>query len=170
MTLVVLSLGSNKGKRFQNLNGAVELISQIEKTRLLKKSSVYETLPFGFEEQENFLNAAVLVETKLMPIELLKRVKKIEKELGRQETFRWGPREIDIDILIFGNEVIETEELAIPHKHLTERDFFLVPLLEIFPDAIHPVTKKKLRDYLSLIDSKFILHKFAFEKNKFSGE
>ncbi len=170
MTDVFLSLGSNKGDRLKYLNEALNFLNRLKNSSVQKVASIYETLPLGFEEQENFYNTAVLLKTELNPFELLRQIKEIEKEVGRTKSFRWGPREIDIDILLFGNSVIETEELTVPHKYLTERDFAIVPLLEIKDDVIHPVSKKNLSNYLALIDSKQIIHKFVFWKNNFSGE
>ena len=161
MTEAFLALGSNVGDKLFYLSKAVKILQQQKDVTVEQVSSVYETLPFGVEEQENFFNQVVLVNTTLTAEELLRTVKNIEKEMGRKQTFRWGPREIDIDILMFGNLVLETDLLTIPHKYLTERDFFIAPLLELKPEAVHPATKKKLKDYLPLIDSKKIIHKFV---------
>ncbi len=170
MKKAFLALGSNKGERLNYLNKAVKSLSYLKVSDYFKVSSVYETLPFGVKEQANFLNLVLSFQTNLNPYELLEEVKKIEVEIGRQKSFRWGPREIDIDILLLGEEIVESEQLNIPHAYLTERDFFLIPLLELEEDLVHPLTGKKLLDYLDSIESKNILHKFVFEKNNFSGE
>ncbi len=144
MDLAFLGLGSNVGDRLKNIVKAVEYIS--ERCRILKISTVYESEPWGVKEQDRFLNCVVEVKTSLSPFELLKFVKEVEKRVGRKERFRWGPREIDIDILLYGNAVIKTEELTIPHKHMLERDFVVFPLLEIEEDVIDPISRKPVRE------------------------
>lgn len=110
-----------------------------------KVSSMYETKPWGLEEQPNFINMAIEVETVLSPNELLGMLKKVEEELGRQETVRWGPRIIDLDILFYDDAIIDMHYLRIPHPLLHKRDFVLLPMLEIAPEKIHPVLKKDIR-------------------------
>ena len=119
----LLILGTNLGNREENLKRAEELIERFV-GEVLKRSSVVETKPFGVEKQPPFLNYGLLVETIHPPFELLKLVKWIERRVGRFQTFRWGPRVIDIDIVRYGNLKIETEELKIPHPGLKEREFF----------------------------------------------
>ena len=114
--------------------------------RILKTSSIYETKPFGVKNQGNFINAVIKVETNLDLHNLLKFAKNLEKETGRKETFKWGPREIDIDILFFNEIIYSDEEITVPHKGIPERDFVLTPLCEIDPDLIHPVLKQKISD------------------------
>ncbi len=145
-----LALGSNLGDRMVNLKSAVELLSQ--KMRIKKVSSVYETEPVYYIEQPLFLNAVLSASTELEPFELLCFVKDIEKDLGRQPGFRNAPRAIDIDILCYGDRVVRTEELVIPHLGIAERAFVLVPLAEIAPGLVHPVTHKKVKDLLASVE------------------
>ena len=107
-------------------------------------SSVYETKPFGYKDQENFLNAAVRIYTDYSPAELFSLLKRIETDLGRTETIKWGPREIDLDILFYNDLIYNDENISIPHKGITERDFVLVPLCEINPELVHPGIGKKI--------------------------
>ncbi len=157
---VFLALGSNKGNKIEYLKDALNLIGKLPETSINSYSSVYETAPFGFIRQDNFLNMAVEIFTELNPVELLSSLKNIEKQLGRKKSFKWGPREIDIDILLYEDLIISNEELTIPHRYLLERDFFLVPLLEINSEIIYPSNKKKLKDYLNLIETNHIINKF----------
>ena len=132
-----LLLGSNLGDREELLNTARE---QIEKWigAIVKTSLIYETEAWGIEDQPEFLNQALEIETELKPIEVLDKIGIIEKEMGRRRYQKWGTRIIDIDILYFDDEVIETEELIIPHPENPNRKFVLVPMVEIAPDLVHP--------------------------------
>ena len=147
-TEVVIGLGSNAGDREANLLRGVELLDREEATRILSLSPAYETAPVG-PSKEPFLNAAALLATGLDPISLLRQLKKIERACGRQPSGRWGePRTLDLDILLFGDEVVATAELAVPHPGLAERDFALRPLLDLRPDALHPATSRPLQSLL----------------------
>ncbi|MBS3969063.1 MAG: 2-amino-4-hydroxy-6-hydroxymethyldihydropteridine diphosphokinase [Clostridia bacterium] len=137
-TQVFLGLGSNVGNRKEYLEKAINALKNMPEITVTGMSSVYETEPFGGVEQNRFLNMVIKIETTLMPAKLLEVIMAIEKDLDRVRTIRWGPRTIDIDILLYGNEVINTRDLTIPHIGLTERDFVLVPLLEIDPDIKLP--------------------------------
>lgn len=128
---VFLGLGSNLGKRDQFLKQAVRSLSAKPAVRILKKSSIYETEPWGVKEQNPFLNQVVEIETSLEPDALLRVCKDIEAGLGRKDTNRWGPRTVDADILLYGDRIVKTPELGIPHPKLSERKFVLVPLAEI---------------------------------------
>lgn len=154
-----LSIGSNKGDKFNHLQKAVNLIEEDENIRLLNVSSVYETLPFGKTDQENFYNASIEILTLLNPTQLLNRLKEIESEVGRIENEKWGPREIDLDIIFYDDVVICEPELEIPHPGIYERDFFLVPLLELNEKLLDPKTGKFLTDFLNNLGSKNILSK-----------
>lgn len=147
---IYLALGSNLGDRMGNLKSAVQHLSQ--KLTIKKVSSVYETEPVYFKEQPLYLNAALSAATGLDPFELLRFVKSIESDLGRQPGFRNAPRIIDIDILFYGDRIIETPELTVPHPGIAERAFVLVPLAEIAPELVHPVTHEKVEDLLSVVN------------------
>ena len=128
---VYLALGSNLGDREQNLGKAIEALRERKGIRYISASSFYESAPVGVEDQPDFLNAAVKIETGLSPLDLLAATQAIESELGRKKTVRWGPRIIDIDILLYGREKICEEGLVVPHPRMTERPFVLLPLREI---------------------------------------
>lgn len=142
---VFLSLGSNLGDREAYLKKAIMLLKQAG-VKILKESSVYETEPMYYENQNKFLNQVIKVETELSPFELLKLIGRIEKELKRERLIPKGPRTIDIDILLWEDKIVESEELKIPHPLMLERDFVLKPLLEIEENIFHPVYKKRIRD------------------------
>ena len=148
MKTAYLSLGSNVGDRRQNLRRAIELL-QNEGTRVLRRSSLYETEPQDLKSQPWFLNAVAEIETNLFPMQLLNRIHKIERSLGRKQTVSKGPRPIDIDILLFGSAIMNTAELQIPHPRLSERRFVLQPLLELAPALRHPVTGRPMHELLA---------------------
>lgn len=144
-----LSLGSNVGDRAANLNAAIARLSLLGKVTAV--SSFYETEPVEFAAQPWFLNCAVELETEKMPRQLLRGVLAIEQEMGRRRQRKKGPRNIDIDILLFGNSIVKVQGLTIPHPAMQERRFVLEPLAEIAPGARHPVferTVRELRDSL----------------------
>lgn len=142
---VFLSLGSNVGDRVSYILRALEELKKI--CKIEKVSTVYESKAWGVENQSNFLNLCVEVKINLLPNEFLLKIKRIEKIVGRKERFKWGPREIDIDILLWGNQIIRTKLLKVPHPFLEKRDFFLYPLLELEENLIHPVYKKPLKEF-----------------------
>lgn len=129
---VYLSLGSNIGNRQKYIESAIELVGKREGIKILKKSGLYETSPVGYVEQDLFLNAVIKIETDFSEREILKIINKIENELDRKREIRWGPRTIDIDILIFSDKKINETDLIIPHKEMLNRLFVLVPLIEIY--------------------------------------
>ena len=149
MHTIFLGLGSNVGGKKKNLEKAIEKLR--EKISEIKTSKFYKTEPWGYKNQEEFLNAAVMGNTSLSPIEVLEFVKDIEKNVGRIERFKWGPREIDIDILFYDDLVYKDADLEIPHPGLHERDFVLKPLMDLDPDFIHPVLKKTTRHIRSMV-------------------
>jgi 2-amino-4-hydroxy-6-hydroxymethyldihydropteridine diphosphokinase len=142
--LVYLSLGSNLGDRQANLADAIERLRRIGD--VVAVSSFYETEPVELAAQPWFLNCAVALETEKMPKQLLGAVLDIEKELGRRREQKKGPRTIDIDILLFGNSTVNTQDLKIPHPAMQERRFVLEPLAEIAPEQRHPVFKRTIRE------------------------
>ncbi|WP_177505363.1 2-amino-4-hydroxy-6-hydroxymethyldihydropteridine diphosphokinase [Anaerosinus sp.] len=134
--MIFLGLGSNIGNRKQNLMRAIELLNQHNDIIVRKISSIYETEPYGVKEQDDFLNAVIVVETKLFPEELLDVCLTIESRMGRTRELRWGPRVIDIDLLSYNNEAMHTERLTLPHPFFALRKFVLVPMAEIAGDFI----------------------------------
>ncbi len=142
--IVYLGLGSNMGNRQSNLDRALDFLTQRLAIKMV--SSVYDTEPVGDLEQPRFLNLVCQVSTRLAPLELLTLVKGIESKLGRVPGRVNAPRSIDIDILFYGDQVIETPKLVIPHPRLTERAFVLIPLAEISPDLVHPVQGKTVKE------------------------
>ncbi|WP_462409977.1 2-amino-4-hydroxy-6-hydroxymethyldihydropteridine diphosphokinase [Neobacillus sp. Marseille-QA0830] len=129
-----IALGSNVGTRYENMTSAIRHLTGNKEIRLVNYSSVYETDPVGYEDQDLFLNMVIKVTTDLNPFELLDRCLLIETELGRKRAIRWGPRTIDLDILLYNQENIESEKLIVPHPRMLERAFVMVPLLELNPD------------------------------------
>ena len=141
-----LSLGANLADPFANICKAVKYINNCHNINLIATSSIYETEPEEYRDQPNFLNCVICVETTLSPLDLLNEIDNIESELGRIRTFKNAPRIIDIDILLYGNQIVNLENLIIPHKKLHERLFVLEPLTELNGDIEHPVLKKKMKN------------------------
>lgn len=135
---VYLGLGSNLGDKAENLAQAIRLLANHDKIKVTRKSSLYITAPWGKTDQDEFLNQVVEIDTKLTPLELLHVLQQIEIKLGRLRNEKWGPRVIDLDILLFGEETIALPELVIPHPHLYARLFVLIPLQEIAPQLLFP--------------------------------
>jgi 2-amino-4-hydroxy-6-hydroxymethyldihydropteridine diphosphokinase len=155
---VYLSLGSNVGDRVNHLREAITRLESV--SRVVSVSSFYETEPIEVTNQPWFLNCAIEVETTKMPKQFMAAVLGIEQELGRQRTRHKGPRSIDIDILLFGNTILDSPELTIPHPAMQERRFVLEPLAEIAPDARHPVFKKTVREMLDALAAGQAVGKF----------
>jgi len=149
LKIAYLSLGSNLGEREQTLRAAVDRL-QSNDFKVRRISSVYETAPQDVLNQPWFLNLVVEGESELLPLQLLHYVLSVEREMGRKRTIAKGPRTIDIDILLHGSAVVNTEKLQIPHPRMTERRFVLEPLAELIPDFRHPVTHRRIREHLAL--------------------
>jgi 2-amino-4-hydroxy-6-hydroxymethyldihydropteridine diphosphokinase len=147
---VYLALGSNLGDRLANLKQAIDSLTPQMEVRA--KSSVYETPPWGYEDQPKFLNQVVKAKTYLDPEPLLKHLKRLEVALGRQVSFPNGPRLIDMDILFYDELILNTSLLVIPHPRLQERGFVLLPLMELNPDLVHPLSKKSIRELVAGCD------------------
>ena len=144
MTVAYLSIGSNIGDRLHHLVEAVQLLHLHDGVEVTAVSSIYETAPVGYTDQADFLNVAVCVETVVDAQELLVVCQQVEQELGRERTIRWGPRTVDLDILLYGTSIIEVENLVVPHPRMHERAFVLIPLLEIAPLIAHPAALGRL--------------------------
>lgn len=166
MSRVFLGLGSNKGNRENYLRDAIKSLKNDSKVKLIKTSSIYETKPYGDIPQANYLNGVVLIETDYTPNEIYSVIKKIEKEVGRTESVRWGEREIDIDIILIDSLILENEQIIIPHKEYDKRDFVLVPLHEIDNELIDPKSKKKIENLIKLLDERYIIDKINFNLNE----
>ncbi len=147
MAVAYIGIGSNLGKREENCLHAIELLQRRE-IIVKKRSALYETEPWGITKQPRFINMAVEIETRLEPKDLLGVLKEIEKVMGREKSPKWGPRIIDLDILLFDDMVLKEDELEIPHPLMHERDFVLRPLCEIAPDRIHPLLKMRICDLM----------------------
>lgn len=146
MVQAYLGLGSNIGDRKQQLLKAIDLIGNIKGIKVTKQSSIYETAPIGYTEQPNFLNLCLEIETELSPQQLLKHCLDIEQQLHRVREIRWGPRTLDIDILLYSDNIIETDNLSIPHPRMQERAFVLIPLNDIASDKKDPRLNQKIYD------------------------
>ncbi len=144
---IFLLLGSNSGDRSGQLGMAIEFIGK-EIGSTVARSKIYETAPWGKTDQPNFLNQAIEIESQLSPKELLVKIQLIEQTLGRKRLEKWGERSIDIDIIYFGDTIIDRSDLIIPHLHLTERKFVLIPLVEISAEFIHPILQKSNAELL----------------------
>jgi 2-amino-4-hydroxy-6-hydroxymethyldihydropteridine diphosphokinase len=149
-----IALGSNIGNRYDYLTKAIEELTTHPEIRMVNISSIYETDPVGYEDQDLFLNMVMEVMTSLRADELLDICLKLEIELGRKREFVWGPRTIDLDILLYNQENIETEKLIIPHPRMLERNFVMIPLSEIKPGIIIPNTEKPLEALIKELPNK----------------
>ena len=160
MHVAYIGFGSNIGDRLGHIQNAIHTLSKTEEITLQKISSIYTTDPVGYEAQAQFLNGVVAIETSLSPLALLHTLKHIETVIGRKHRIRWGPREIDLDILIYGDVCVQTEKLVIPHPEMHLRGFVLVPLAEIAPNLVHPVFQESIQTLRNrLEDDKSVLRK-----------
>ena len=144
MATVYLGFGSNIGSKEENVRRAIELLK--EHSKIINVSSNYKTEPWGITDQDWFINAAAIIETTLSPTELLAETQRIEKELGRTKTVRYGPRTIDIDILFYEDKIVSENNLTIPHPGAHERSTVLLPLCEIASHFVHPILKKTIKE------------------------
>lgn len=152
MHVAYIGFGSNIGDRLAHIQNAIHAVSKTEEITLHKISSVYKTDPVGYEAQSEFLNGVAAIQTSLPPLPLLHTLKNIETTIGRRHRIRWGPREIDLDILIYGDLCLQTEKLVIPHPEMHRRRFVLAPLAEIAPDLVHPVFQETVQTLLERLE------------------
>jgi len=157
--LSYLALGSNLGNRRANLKKACELLKLSAGVKFLMSSAVYETLPVGRVKQRDFFNAVVKLKTDLTPAELLNLCKHIEKLMKRQKTVKWGPRIIDLDIVLYGNLKLKSKQLTIPHKEIERRQFVLKPLSDIYGRRKHPVFGRTFKSLLKKIEDESKIRK-----------
>lgn len=160
--IAYVGLGTNKGDRARNIKDGLLLIDAHAEMNIHSISSIYETLPFGYKQQENFYNLAMKISTVLTPIDLLIELKNIEIKMGRVSPVKWGPREIDLDILFYNDLVFSDEIITLPHEGIQNRDFVLVPLCEIEKDLVHPVYNKTVCQLLSGVTESTIISKFSY--------
>ena len=153
MHVAYIGFGSNIGDRLAHIQNALDTLSKTEGITLKEISSIYKTAPVGYEEQAQFLNGVAAIQTTLSPLSLLHTLKDIETVIGRKHRIHWGPREIDLDILIYGDLRIQTEKLVIPHPEMHLRGFVLVPLAEIASDLVHPVFQESIQTLLNRLEN-----------------
>ncbi|EPE37445.1 2-amino-4-hydroxy-6-hydroxymethyldihydropteridine pyrophosphokinase [Candidatus Photodesmus katoptron] len=154
MSIAYISIGSNLSKPINQVNNAIETLKNLPKSKFLNASMLYNSSPMGSNNQPNYVNAAIAIDTKLTPFELLDCTKKIEQHYGRvrKNMERWQPRTLDLDIILFGNDVINSKHLTIPHYGMKEREFVLYPIIEIAPNLQLP-DGIKLKSLLKNLDS-----------------
>lgn len=157
--IAYIALGSNVGDKINNLRNSVSYLLESNAVDLILCSSVYESLPYGNHNQQNFFNAVIKIKTSLLPLELFYLLKKTELKVGRQLRERWGPREIDLDILFYDDLILSDDILTLPHKGIHLRDFVLLPLVELDKNFVHPVFRISLSELLNRIKDRTIISK-----------
>lgn len=157
--IAYIALGSNVGDRINNLRSAVDYLLESNAIDVILSSSVYESLPYGNHNQHNFYNAAIKIKTSLLPLELFYLLKKTELKVGRQIRERWGPREIDLDILFYDDLILSDDILTLPHKGIHLRDFVLLPLIELDKNLVHPLLRTSLTELLNRVKDRTIISK-----------
>jgi 2-amino-4-hydroxy-6-hydroxymethyldihydropteridine diphosphokinase len=152
LATIYLGLGSNLGDREKNLRRALKELKSLNSVKILKKSSIYETEPVGFKDQNWFLNAVIKIKTQIPPLSLFYLLKGIEKRLGRTKGKRWGSRKIDLDLLLYDGVIMNEDKLILPHPQMHKRRFVLIPLLELDRGAKHPVLNLTFKKLLENIE------------------
>ena len=165
MYAAYIGFGSNIGDRLAHIQNAIHALSKTEGITLKKISSIYTTDPVGYEEQAQFLNGVAAIQTSLSPLSLLHTLKDIETAIGRKHRVRWGPREIDLDILIYGDVCVQTEKLVVPHPEMHLRGFVLVPLAELAPDLVHPIFQESIHTLLNRFEDDKTVSESGFRIN-----
>jgi 2-amino-4-hydroxy-6-hydroxymethyldihydropteridine diphosphokinase len=168
MSQVFVGLGSNLGERLSYLRLGLSSIAKLERTSVVNCSSVYETQPVGVKEQPQFLNMVVELDSKLVPLDIFHNMKDIENKIGRVHNERWGPREIDLDLLYYDREIFNDGKLCIPHPQIVNRRFVLVPLKEIAPEFLDPVQKVSIGELLRRCPD--VSDVFKYERSTYTGE
>lgn len=168
MTVAYIGLGSNVGARARAIRRALSLLAAHPEIDVKKVSSLYETEPLEYPDQNWFVNAAAQVDTTLTPYELLDSLLDIEQQLQRKRTIRWGPRVIDLDILLYDNEIISTSKLQIPHLRMHSRAFVLIPMIEIAPSVVHPVTNETMEELYPQLKRPTVVRRY--EENEEEAE
>ncbi|MEO6696225.1 MAG: 2-amino-4-hydroxy-6-hydroxymethyldihydropteridine diphosphokinase [Ignavibacteria bacterium] len=158
--IAYLGLGSNVGDKLLYIERAVSEIMNLEDCKIIISSSVYETEPWGKKNQDSFLNSVIQIETGQSAESLLKQLKYIEAKIGRTDNAKWAEREIDIDLLFYGNEIIKKDTINIPHGEVENRKFVMIPMCEISPDFVHPVLNKTISQLLKETNDSLSVIKF----------
>ena len=153
MPTAVIGIGSNVGNKIQICRRAIALLQEMPSHQVVKLSSWYDTVPIGYKNQPNFINAVLILQTIVPPFKLLEILQNLECKLGRKATWRNGPRPIDLDLILYDNLVIDRDDLTVPHPRFTERAFVLIPLVEIWPDLNHPVYFRSMSGLLDDLGS-----------------
>jgi 2-amino-4-hydroxy-6-hydroxymethyldihydropteridine diphosphokinase len=153
MNTAYIALGSNISPREGFLKAAVTSLEEHESINVKGKSAVYETAPVGYMEQNDFLNMVVVIQTDINPFELLQHCQQIERELGRKRVIKWGPRTIDLDVLLYNHENIKAEHLTIPHPYMHERAFVMIPLADVAPQVYLPHMQRTADEVIGLLSS-----------------
>jgi len=160
--IVYIGIGSNQGDKLYNIKKAISLIEKIDSTNVEICSSIYLTKPFGYLDQDDFLNMVIKISTEKKVYPLHSELQMVEEKMGKNNTIKWGPRKIDLDILFFNDEIYSDEKITIPHKGIIERDFVLVPMIEIEPEFIHPALNLKIVDICNTVSQKQIISKMDY--------
>lgn len=154
--IAYIGLGGNLNEPLLRLNEAIAYISQIDQTVVCEISNVYRSAPVGLVEQPDFFNQVISVETMLSPLTLLLALQSIEARMGRVRDVRWGPRVIDCDLLLYGDQVMQTDDLILPHPRMTERAFVLLPLKEIYPDFVS-LAGQAIQDLCAAVANQYVI-------------